>query len=123
MGWEMKAVEAPSSAIKYTLDQIPQDVKDGVEEAFNYCQSNPTERIVIPFLGTDDTNAEDQRDLTRGQVRSYCEQRPAGRLTASIWAVSVDPESGETSGDDNAVPALNMRFVPYVKREKKEQAS
>lgn len=110
MPWDMKAVEAPASAVKTAIGDIPEDVTSGVEEAYDYCQANPLERVVITFPDTD------TRDLTRALIRSYCEVRPKGRLTASLWAVSVNAETGETEKD--GVPALSMRFVKYVKKEK-----
>lgn len=113
MSWNMKAVEAPASAVKVALEDITEDVIKGVEEAFTYCQEHPTERLVVAW-----TKAED-RDETRVLIRSYCEARPAGRLTASLWNISVDPETGEKSGAEGAIPALSMQFTPYVKKSKK----
>lgn len=119
MAWDMKAVEAPSSAIKIALADIPEDVKIGVEEGYAYCQANPSERVVVTFTGDDKSTGEDKRDLTRAQVRNYCEQRPDGRITASIWSILADPESGESSTEESAAPGLSMRFTKYVKKEKK----
>lgn len=110
MPWDAKAVEAPASTVKTPLASIPDDVATGVEEAFEYVTANPTERIVITF------DTEDERDLTRALVRSYCEVRPKGRITASIWAVTANPETGETTTEDGAKPALSMSFRKYVKK-------
>lgn len=112
MPWALKAVEAPASAIKTPLEEIPADVAAGVEEAFKYGQDNPTERLVLVCKD------EDDRDIQRALIRSYCELRPEGRLTASIWAVTVDPETGETSKEAGSVPALSMFFRVYVKKAK-----
>jgi hypothetical protein len=110
MPWDMKAVEAPASAVKTALEDIPDDVASGIEEAFEYSTANPLERVVITFPDTD------TRDLTRALIRSYAEVRPKGRLTASLWAVTVNADTGETEKD--GVPALSMRFVPYKKKER-----
>lgn len=116
MAWNMTPVKASASAVNYPLDQIPQDVKDSVDEAFDYSQANPTERLVVTFAD------KDEADLNKVYIRSYCLSRPAGQLTASIWTgfATVDEGGNATFSQSETekakVPALSLFFTPYVKR-------
>ena len=117
MAWNMTPVKASASAVNYPLSEIPQDVKDSVDEAFDYSQANPTERLVVTFAD------KDEADLNKIYIRSYCLSRPAGQLTASIWvgfaAVDENGNAGKFSQAETEaakVAALSLFFTPYVKR-------
>lgn len=115
MAWNMTAVPSAPSTVKYSLDEIPDDVKQGVEEAYAHQQDHPTDRLAVAF----ETEAE--RDIARGQVRSYCEARPDGRLTASIWApenLAVEDEDGT---ETELTFPLSMAFKVYVKKAQKDK--
>lgn len=65
---------APGVTALVALDDIPQDVKDEVEEVYANLKANPNGRIRAEF----DTPAELRVYVT--QVTSYCELRPAGAI-------------------------------------------
>lgn len=113
MGFNIVAVDAPASQVKIDFDSIPDDVKEGVEEMF--AGLSPSQRGVVAF------QEQEERDLTRAEIRAYCEKRPAGRLTASIWAGYTDAEGKGTfkqKQGEGDLPALSLAFSVYVKREK-----
>lgn len=63
---------AASGSEDVPLDQIPEEIRQEVEEAYAALKSNPNGRLRATF----DTEAE-LNEYVR-QVRSYCAQRPAG---------------------------------------------
>jgi hypothetical protein len=118
MPWNMIPVKAPASAVKIPVSLIPDDVQQSIEEAFAYCEQNPAERLTVPF-DTAEAAAE-----AKTQIRSYCEARPAGRLSASIWEgfagtlengnVKFSPQETEAC----KTPALSLFLKVYVKKER-----
>ncbi len=117
MAWNMTPVDAPASSVKTPLADIPDEVRESVEEGFAFCQQSPGKRLVVPF-GSDDEAAR-----ARVLIRSYCEQRPAGRLTASMWGGWVMyNESGEVAGFTTqetpkaTVPGLSVLLRAYVRK-------
>lgn len=68
----LKGNSSPANTLD--LDDIPQEVKDGVEEVYAALKSNPSGRMGIAF----ETPVEAQTFIA--QVKSYCELRPAGPL-------------------------------------------
>lgn len=70
------------------LEQIPQDVKDEAEEIFKILQQNEG-RIRVQF----DTVPE--LDLYLKRMKSYCEQRPAGKLYFRISPVRSLPDEAK----------------------------
>lgn len=129
MPWNMTAVKS-SADVKLTLDDIDADARTAVDEAavFFAEPANVGQRLIIPFDSTDD------RDQARVHIRSYCEARPAGRLTASIWAGFTGTvgegddavtrwSSADKSTDVCKTPALSVTVKPYVKRERTDTAS
>jgi hypothetical protein len=61
------------STLTLSLDDIPQDVKNDVEEVYKTLKTN-TGRMRVEFPSVGELNAY----VT--QVTSYCAQRPAGRI-------------------------------------------
>jgi hypothetical protein len=115
MPWNMAPVEAPASAVKTPLDQIPEDVSASVEEAYAFCQENPAMRLIVPFESDEDVA------VNRGYIRSYCEARKDGRLTASIWAGYTNEDASvfvQKATEDKNVPALSLFLIKYVRRER-----
>lgn len=113
----MVVVDAPASAAKLPLSEIPQDVKTSVDEAYDGLSAG--QRVLVKFA------TEEETRLARMQIRSYCEGRPAGRLTASIWQGYSDPAvagSFTQTERDGWVPALNMSFSKYVSPAEKKAA-
>jgi len=121
MPWNMTAVNAPSSSVKIPLEKIDPDTKAGVDEAYAYGLENPGQRFIVAF---DTANA---RDTARNEIRSYCEAREDGRLTASIWAgfagvVEGTTKFSQTETEVCKAPALSLSFSEYVKRSKNGSA-
>jgi hypothetical protein len=118
MGWNTVAVDAPASQVKIDFNEIPDDVKDGVEEMFKELSS--VQRGVVAFADTD------SRDLARAQIRAYCEKRKDGRLTASIWAGYTDAKSEgafRQKASEGDLPALSLSFTVYEKKSKSGQTA
>ncbi len=114
MGWTMTPVAAPASSVRYKLNEIPPEVRDSVDEAYDFCVANPGSRLVVLF--DDQATA----DLNKTYIRSYCEVRPV-RLKASIWAgFASEGEDGNVTFSqadaEGRAPALSLLFVKYVKR-------
>jgi|SRR5215469_2217479 len=114
MGWNISAIDAPASQVKINFDEIPDDVREGVEEMFTGLSG--TQRGIVVFEN------EADRDVARAQIRAYCEARKAGRLTASIWAGYTNAEQDSLrSGNKTetySLPALSLAFTVYVKKER-----
>jgi hypothetical protein len=112
MAWDIIAVQAPASGVKIDPKDIPEDVSMGVDEMFTSLEA--TQRGVVAYETTE------ARDLARVQIRTYCETRKAGRLTASIWAGYTDGKGSfvQKNPDEKLLPALSLAFTTYVKREK-----
>jgi hypothetical protein len=87
-GWQLDPVEETAAAVVTPLEQIGEDVKDAVEATLTYCQKNPGKRLVTPPFAT-----EDSRKKAAIDIRSYCQQRPKGRLTASVQKPNMHPVS------------------------------
>ena len=106
-GWTLDPVDESPGAITTPLDKIPDDVKDAVEATLKYCEKNPNKRLVTPPFAT-----EDSRKQAAIDIRSYCEQRKAGRLSASIQRPDKHPVTKK------AGLYLSLKVTPYVKRER-----
>ena len=124
MAWNMTPIDAPASSIKTPLADIPDEVRESVEEGYAFCQQNPGKRLVVPF------ETDEEASQARTLIRSYCEQRPAGRLTASVWnGQAVISESGEVTGfaaqetSRAAVPGLSVLLRTYVPKAQRRAAS
>jgi len=65
---------APGVPALVNIDDIPQNVKDEVEEIYAALKANPNGRMRAEF----DNTAELR--VYVAQVTSYCEQRPAGAI-------------------------------------------
>lgn len=128
MAWEMVAVPVKSSE-KIPEDQLSDDAKTGVDEMAAFYADNPEgQRLIIPF------NTTDERDSAARHIRTYCEIRPAGRLTASIWhgftgtkgegdQVKQLWSSAPEGTADAKTPALSVKVRPYVKRTRAEETA
>src|SRR5215469_7533865 len=121
MPWNMVAVDAGTSE-KLPLESVQDDAKAAVEEAVAFYNEFPEgKRLIIPF------DTEEERDKAAVHIRSYCEARPDGRLTASIWhgftgtkgegdAAKAVWSSAAEGTKDAKTPALSVKFRAYVKR-------
>jgi len=124
MAWNMTPIDAPASSIKTPLADIPDEVRESVEEGYAFCQQNPGKRLVVPF------ETDEEASQARPLIRSYCEQRPAGRLTVSMhrgWALTN--ENGEITGfaaqetSRAALPGLSVLLRTYVPKAQRRAAS
>jgi len=120
MAWDMTPIETGASE-RLPLESVDEDAKVAVEEAYAYFLATPTgERLIIPF-----SDPGDREDAAR-HIRSYCEARPSGRLTASIWIgwtgqndKGVTVWSSAAEGSKYAkTPALSVKITTYLKRER-----
>jgi hypothetical protein len=123
----MAPVKAPASQVVTPLKNIPAEVSESVEEGFAFCQANPLLRLIAAFADEDEVN------LNRGYIRSYCQARPAGRLTVSIFngytgLVEVEVEGlpelvqkfSPNQTEACQTPALSLFFKVYVKKDTTE---
>ena len=90
---------------------IPQEVKDEVDELYDFLRQNPTEEGYAEFEGVDEATAvKELKEWTR-QVRAYCLSREAGALkfrqlpskhlppTAIRFTITADiPANAERNG-------------------------
>ena len=66
---------APAGSNELTLDEIPQDIRDGVEEVYAYLKTNPAGRMRTPAFA--DKNAA---AVWQALTTAYCKVRPAGAV-------------------------------------------
>lgn len=123
MAWNMIAVDAGTSE-KVPVENLMDDAKTAVDEMAAFYVDNPEgKRLIIPFDSVED------RDKAANHIRTYCEVREAGRLTASIWHGFTGTKgegdkaqpvwSSAAEGTQYAkTPALSVKVKPYVKRTK-----
>lgn len=57
-----------------SLDSVPQDVRDEVEQIYAGMKANPRGRMRAEF------DSKEEREQYMGQVKTYCELRPAGAI-------------------------------------------
>jgi hypothetical protein len=118
MAWGMVVQDAPASAVKIPLNEIPADVSESVEEVYNGLAV--TQRAVVPF------DSETERDQARVYIRAYCQTRKGGRIKASLWSGFQDEASGKfvaaipKKGDGTYKPALSMAFGEYTEADAAE---
>ena len=115
MAWNMTPVK--DSTARLALEEVDKDAAESVEEAFAFITENPESRLIVRF------DSPDARDEAALNVKSYCEARPAGKLTASIWYGFASPTEDKFSSAKEptkacTAPALSMSFKVYVKRER-----
>ena len=78
MARKVTHIVSPKPGQGATLD-VPQDVKDEIDELYTYTREHPNEEGFVEFTGTEDEiKAEMSKWLS--QVRSYCRTREAGAL-------------------------------------------
>lgn len=127
MPWNMVAVDVGSSE-KVPADSLDADAKTAVDEMAVFFAENPDgHRLVIPF------DTVENRDTAARHIRTYCEIREAGRLTASIWhgftgtkgegeAAKTVWSSAPEGTADAKTPALSVKVKPYEKRTRGQAA-
>lgn len=94
------------------IDEIPQEVKDEVEEIYAGLKANPAGRMRIEF----DTVGE--LVLYANQVQSYCSQRPTGAIrfrrspTKNLPDTAMDFRISDLLPEKEETPASTPAPVP-----------
>ena len=104
MPWNLVPREVGTSAVIVPLSGISEDVQLAVEEVYEASKSNPTKFYDLPTFSN-----ESARDSVAQQIRSYCAQRAAGRLSAYMRRPAKDAQ-----GRDGIV--LSIRVADYEKK-------
>jgi hypothetical protein len=104
MSWTLVPREVGTSAVMLPLTGIHDDVQLAVEEAYEAGKANPTKFYDLPTFANDA-----QRDGVAQQIRSYCAQRQAGRLSAFMRRPAKDAAG-------NTAIVLSIRVVDYEKK-------
>lgn len=64
-----------------TLEDIPQDIKDDIEEVYAYLKTNPAGRMRTPAFVDSNGNPSKQNALAwQAMATAYCRLRPAGEI-------------------------------------------
>jgi hypothetical protein len=91
------------------LEQIPQDVMDDMEEAYQLL-SQADGRIRVEF------DTKDEKAAFSRQAQSYCAQRPSGKLKFR-WSPSKDLPNKDTFGDFRVTVDLEANGADRTKTE------